>query len=362
MRLTLSICLSLLAVAAAPNAARCDDGGISYGGNPHLLSGHPSISMQSEVVRMDIRKDIISVDCQFVFHNNGAACSVRMGFPDQGEGSEEPYMGDPIPKGPGLKATFLTYESLVDGKKVPTTVVSTNDRTLYWHAKSVQFPANSTRIIRDLYTLKPGGQVTIENGFYHQTYYVLHTGASWHGPIGKADIEVRFSPDVQSVPIKLRPRGSFSGPLAEVKWSKLPAGTVIYEGPCRPNVEGNTLTFHCANIRPTNQDDIHLYYAYEQPQPLNKTAMLSMLLSPHTRLALRAHCISHSNVCGTFKQMNKNAAPIAKRCNLQAAFLTINTGRTISMAMANHAHCRSSAISWRSTVIGGSQGRQSRKQ
>lgn len=243
--------------------AVADDGGISYGGSPHLLKGHATVSMKSEIVNVDIHKEKIKVDCTFLFHNSGKACTVRMGFPDEGEGASEPYQGDPVPTGPSLKATFDTYESYVDGKKVPTKLVPTDDRTLYWHTKTVTFKAKSDCVIRDVYTLRPGGQTTNENGLYRQTSYVLHTGASWHGPIGKADIYFKFEPDAVSQPIKIKPITSLSNKkLTELKWSKLPQGTVIYEGFGTPEVKGQTLHFSKSNFKPTKSDDIKVYYAF----------------------------------------------------------------------------------------------------
>lgn len=254
-----------LSATLSTSAVRADDGGISFGGSPHLLKGHPSVSMQSEVVNIDVHKDIIQVDCKFVFHNSGNASTVRMGFPDQGLGAEEPYQGEPVPKGPGLKATFLTYESYVDGRKVPTKLVPTDDRSLYWHAKTVTFKGKSDCIIRDVYTLKPGAQVTMENGMYRQTSYVLHTGASWHGPIGKADIIIKFAPDVEPVPIKVRALNSLpERDLQHLKWSKLPAGTVVYEGPCTPKVKGQTMVFEKGAFEPSKKDDIRVYYAWKK--------------------------------------------------------------------------------------------------
>jgi hypothetical protein len=260
----ISLLFAALLVFVAP-AAVADDGGISFGGSPHLLKGHATVAMKDEVVKMDIQEKVIKVDCKFLFHNSGPACTVRMGFPDEGLGAAEPYQGDPVPTGPGLKATFLTYESWVDGKKVPTKLVPTNDRSLYWHTKTVTFKANSDCVIRDLYTLPPGAQVTSENGMYQQTYYVLHTGASWHGPIGRAEIIVNFAPGVVHAPIQLKAMNSLSDKsLEHLKWSELPEGTVIYEGPCAPKLDANNLRFVRANFLPTKSDDIHLYYAYRK--------------------------------------------------------------------------------------------------
>ncbi len=246
--------------------ALADDGGISYGGSPHLLNGHASVAMKSEVVKMDVHEKTIRVDCTFLFHNSGPTCTVRMGFPDEGEGVAEPYQGDPVPTGPGLHATFLTYESWVDGKKVPTKLVPTDNRTLYWHTKTVTFKANSDSTIRDVYTLPPGQQVTSENGGYQQTYYVLHTGASWHGPIERAEIVVNFDAKLVKPPIVLKPIKSLPGKTLEnLKWSTLPASTVIYDaGGVEPKVNGTSLIFLRTNFKPTKNDDIHLYYGYRK--------------------------------------------------------------------------------------------------
>lgn len=248
------------------DAAGADDGGISFGGSPTLLKGHASVAMKNEVVTMNIGKEEINVDCRFLFHNDGADSTVRVGFPDTGEGSMEPYQGeDKIPTGKDLQATFLAYDSWVDGKKVATQLVPTKDRSLYWHAKTVLFKGGKDCQIRDTYRLLPGGQVTSDNGVYQLTYYVLHTGSSWKGPIGKATIIVNFAPDVIQAPIKLRSRSSFKvKSLDEIKWATLPKGTVIYEGPCQPKLTGNTLTFTANNLKPSAKDDIHLYYNYKK--------------------------------------------------------------------------------------------------
>jgi hypothetical protein len=265
-----SAAVVLIFFLTQPIASQADDGGISFGGSPRLLKSHKSVSMQSEVVNIDVHDKLIYVDCLFVFHNQGPACTVRMGFPDHGQGAEEPYQGDPVPTGPNLHATFKTYTSYVDGKKVPTEIVPTADRSLYWHAKTVKFKAHSDCIIRDIYTLPPGKQVTDENGMYTQTYYVLQTGSSWHGPIKRAEVIVRFEPDSLLAPIHLKALSTLpEHDITRVKWSQLPAGTLLYEGPCRPVVKEETLKFFRTNFEPGSRDDIHLYYAYRKLNNLN---------------------------------------------------------------------------------------------
>jgi hypothetical protein len=256
---------STFAFLLAAISARADDGGISFGGSPHLMSGHASVAMQSEVVHMDIGDKQIKVDCQFVFHNSGPAATVRMGFPDQGKGAAEPYQGDPLPPLSKLKATFITYDSYVDGKKVPTKLIPGSDREHFWHTKTVTFKANSDCHIHDVYTLEPGAQMTSENGMYRQTSYTLHTGSSWHGPIGSADIIVTFAPDVMQAPIELMPLSSVpKKDPEEMKWTEQPNGLVVYDGPCKPTVDGLTLRFSKKSFRPTNNDDIFLCYGFKK--------------------------------------------------------------------------------------------------
>lgn len=266
MKLIRSLTVAL-AIALANPAAKADDGGISFGGSPSLLKGHKTVSMKSEVIKMEIHKESIKVDCLFVFHNDGPACTVRMGFPDQGVGAQEPYQGEPLPS-KNLKATFTSYESYVDGKKVPTTLVPTDDRTIFWHTKTVTFKAKKDCIIRDVYTLPPGEQVTTDEGSYYQTYYILHTASSWKGPIGNAKIEVTFAPDSVKPPLVLKNRRELKDQdLDHVAWPKQPKGVIFYEATSVPKVNAATIIFDKSNFRPTEKDDIHLFYGYRKLPP-----------------------------------------------------------------------------------------------
>ena len=141
----------LLCVLAG-GAAQANDGGIAYGGSPGLLKGHPSVSMQSEVINITIMDKKVSVDCEFVFKNEGDACTVRMGFPDVGEGSYDPdeESGEEVMKTPP-KTTFKSFVSYVNGKQVATELIRAKEEGQYWHSKTVNFPAHSTVKIRDVY-------------------------------------------------------------------------------------------------------------------------------------------------------------------------------------------------------------------
>ena len=238
-------------------AAGANDGGISYGGSPRLLEGHPSVSMQSELIHMTVGQDTATVDCRFVFQNSAAACRVRMGFPDQARGADDPEEdseGGPAPK-TKPKGAFTSFLSYVNGRPVPTELIHGAHGGNWWHAKVVAFPAHGTLTVRDVYTVPLGGQV-IDRGSMSETSYILHTGASWHGPIGRSEIDVTFTPKAVHAPLVVRPIPK------EVRMADFGAvsGMVLWHGPCRPNVTGRTLRFVRTHWLPTTNDDIFLCF------------------------------------------------------------------------------------------------------
>ena len=87
--------LGMLCLLTGP--AYANDASLSTSGTPKLMSGHPSISMESEVVRMLIGKEKVSVNCEFVFVNHGPATTVRMGFPDNEVFEAEEFGEEPAP-------------------------------------------------------------------------------------------------------------------------------------------------------------------------------------------------------------------------------------------------------------------------
>lgn len=227
-RTLLGVCLTLVLWAGAASA---NDGGISYGGSPRLLEGHPSVSMQSEVIRMTVGPDKATVDCRFVFRNSGAACRVRMGFPDQARGADNPEEdseGGPAPKTKPQSA-FTSFRSYVDGHLVPTELIHGAHGGNWWHAKVVAFPAHRTVNVRDVYTVPLGGQI-IDRGSMSQTSYILHTGSSWHGPIGRSEVDVTFTPQsAVRAPLVVRPMPK------EVRMADFGAGpgAVLWHPPSR---------------------------------------------------------------------------------------------------------------------------------
>ncbi|MEO7717462.1 MAG: hypothetical protein ABIY70_14775 [Capsulimonas sp.] len=240
--------------------ARADDGGISFGGAPRLLAGHKTVAMESEVVTMDVGEYTVKTHCRFVFKNHGPACAVRMGFPDRGRG-EKAYQDD-SGKPANPKGTFHSFTSKVDGKSVPTSVVQdAANSSDVWHAKTVKFGANQTHIVEDDYTTDIGGQITDHNSAVLQTFYVLHTGSSWRGNIGRAEVIVRFHHPKVHGPIKAIDLRKIGNPdAATVKLAPYGKNAVAWRGPSTPTVSGTAMRFVRSNFKPQYLDDVILYF------------------------------------------------------------------------------------------------------
>jgi hypothetical protein len=257
-----------LAVAASSTwsaAARANDGGISWGGSPSLLKSHPSISMESEEVNIIVGDYDAVVDCRFVFRNSGPATSVRMGFPDDGEGESGFYDGAEAWKNAKPQSSFKWFRSWVDGKPSKTTLVRSSEPGQVWHAKTVAFPARGRRVVRDLYSVPLGSQIA-RNGSYKQTAYTLHTGSSWKGKIGRSLVTVRFddrprSTRLRAIPMSQVPKvGADKDPAFERVMK--PNVVVIGRGPGGVRAARQTLRWDKRNWRPTKKDDIWLVYNF----------------------------------------------------------------------------------------------------
>lgn len=243
-----------------------NDGGISFGGSPRLLSGHPSVAMASEVVVMTVGDEKVTVDCNFVFKNSGKATQVRMGFPDEGQGEQDPDQGDTDWKKHKVFGSFRTFRSWVDGRAVPTKVVHAATPGKFWHTKVVRFGAGQTRRVRDVYTVNIGGGITAKSmGSVRQASYILHTGSSWRGNIGRSEIIVHFS-RAYPANLRLRPLGKQDGRSAD--WDRYGKATLLWKGPTAPRMRGRTLRFVRTNWRPTTADDIDLFFGYQAPRKL----------------------------------------------------------------------------------------------
>jgi hypothetical protein len=254
--------LSIALVAMLPTIALADDAELSFGGAPRMMSGKTSVVMQSEVVTMTVGNDSVDVDCRFVFKNNGPACTVRMGFPDRGRGAADPTENEDGKSKPA--STFNSFASYVDGKPVRTSVISdASNPSDLWHVKMVHFGSGQTVAVRDVYRTIVSSQVDVAPGYHggnYSTFYVLHTGASWAGKIGRADVVVHMRRNGLHK-IRLASYAAAGNPDPyKINWAKLKPGTVLWRGPSTPTLDGTTIRFARTNFEPGYLDDVLLFF------------------------------------------------------------------------------------------------------
>jgi hypothetical protein len=169
------------------------------GGTFQPLKGeHKSIRMLREHVRMTILPDYrYRVTVDFVFHNDGPATRVLMGFPETGYGADmEPSH---YKRGSG----FRRFATWVDGHRVKARYVFHGGHYEAYEAhwvKRVRFARGQTRRIRVRYSTEWGGDST--GGFFADYNF---TGGNWRGEVEESLVTVTFLvPGTHSV------RGRFS--------------------------------------------------------------------------------------------------------------------------------------------------------
>jgi hypothetical protein len=254
-------CLFALGSLIHPLAASANDGGINRGGSPKLLAHHPSVRMENEVIHLDIYAKTMRVACDFTFVNHGNTCRVRMGFPDQGVGAFDPDEegGDDVMETPP-RTTFDSFESSVNGRPVATKLIRADKPGEYWHTKTVTFAAGQRVQIRDVYSCAISGYVA-SKGSYSNVGYIVHTGSSWHGTIGRTTIVVRFHQANRTGQLVAVPASRMAArDTAAIDWTQEPQTRIYYSGIGKPTVNGQTLTFMRTNWRPASNDDLMLYF------------------------------------------------------------------------------------------------------
>lgn len=236
-------------------AANADAGWITAGGSAHLIEDKTgTVSMQSEVVKIRVSKHMIRTDCSFVFKNAGPACTVRMGFPDQ---ASMP-MHDPRKH---IRGSFLSFSAFVDGKKIKSEVIEDNhvkDGFGVWHASDVAFGENESKIVRNVYKVRPGICPVSEKTYAKSVYYILKTAASWGEPVKQGDIYVKF--DRLAVPTALKIDVDKNSNELDSDWDKHSPYNIVWGGNIKPKLEGRTVHFSFSNLIPSEDDDIFLLY------------------------------------------------------------------------------------------------------
>ena len=169
--------------------ANANDGRITgVGGRWQFLKDEKtSVRMVREWIKMRVRANEYKVEATFIFHNDGQATRVEMGFPETGGGVDinEKYFKK--------HSGFHSFSSWVDGRRVRVKRVkvqtTSEDYTAFWK-KVVDFRAGQTRCVRVEYSGEPGGD---SSGFSWVEYDF--TGGNWKGKVESSEIEVSFEDD-----------------------------------------------------------------------------------------------------------------------------------------------------------------------
>lgn len=184
----------------------------------------------------------VTVDVSYVFQNTSdKKVEVQMSFPESCQGNcFEPTKAQGNFSGHiGYKlADFKAFEN---GKEIKTVFNEDpklkNDKNATpinnWYSFSTSFDIGEKKKIRNTYWVIP----TQYNRFNFQ--YILNTGSSWKGSIGKADVYARFHDD----------------------YTIYDAGRITPDG-YYYDKKNNSIVWHFENFEPTEKDNINISYNY----------------------------------------------------------------------------------------------------
>ena len=201
------VILSMMGSLLYPSTLAADDTIMgTSGGTVVAIDGeHDTIRLVAEFVRVCIkpRGHTAEVECVFVFHNQGPTDTLLVGFPEF--------------RGRDTRG-FKKFSSFVDGVAVMTNKVDggriSDSVERFWWTKTVDFPANEHRIVRNTYIDDLSYDTSLRQWFS----YILDTGSVWAGSIGAAEIVVVFDAEPGEFEIEdVKPKPTFKGPT-ELRW------------------------------------------------------------------------------------------------------------------------------------------------
>ncbi len=248
-------------------ALTMNDGGLTVGGSPSLLSSHPSVTMESEVISLKVGPHGVVADCRFVFRNRGAACTVRMGFPDEGWGADSPYEETADEDWPKAKIipVLKNFKSWVNGKSARCELVKGKGVGEIYHAKLVKFGRNARVEVRDTYETELGSAITPDgHGVMSETGYVFRTGSSWHNRIGRSDFSIEWLPSSGFTPTKVVPFAWSEDEAKRFPSMPKPPGLVLVRLPGNPTLKGRKVSTTIRNWRPTKDSDAWISWDYRK--------------------------------------------------------------------------------------------------
>ncbi len=201
-RIVILLLAVFIAVTLFPMSASADDGTLGGTGITVFPIFDTDVEMEEEIIDIVVRDDCSYVTCQFFFHNTGESTNLLVGFPTQSPGEcesqeelneemEDVYYAE-------SHVTQLNwFRTFIDGKKVHVTLKKglepegNNADALYfpqWYTWRMHFKADERVKVVNKYWLQNsyGG----ENS--ELISYILRSGATWKGPIGKITVRIQL--------------------------------------------------------------------------------------------------------------------------------------------------------------------------
>jgi hypothetical protein len=248
--------LAILICILSPSEALANLGLLSNGGAAHLLTKNSTVSMQSEVININVRKEQIEADCNFTFVNHGPKCTVRVGFPDS--------VGWNASKGNAPDGRFLSYKLTVDGREIEASVIQSDRPHVsdkVWHASEVTFEENETKHLRNVYITRPNTLPVTEQYGVKFFEYTLHTAASWKGTVDTSVVNITLSDEAIREPLNVVSVNSLpEQDVCGFDWSHATTSTVLVQSSKQATISGRTLRFEFKDLSATDADDISIYY------------------------------------------------------------------------------------------------------
>jgi len=197
---------------------------LSYAGQPTPLKDMPGIEveMASEDVKLVLHKSKLEVEVVFHMLNHGPNAEFQEGFPI------------------GPFQNMKDFSFTIDGKPVPFELVdraagvAKKEANDFWYVWTAAFKAGA----RHTHVVKYAVDLSHQH-FYHQTGYILHTGAAWKNPIGKATVTLTFGEGTSVEHLR---------------------GVQPFDA---ARVEANQVTWTFENFEPTKAHDIVIRYDLE---------------------------------------------------------------------------------------------------
>ncbi len=243
--LILLMTLTFLPVSANANDAMIQGG---TGGTVYAIS-NSDVVMEQEIIDIVVKDGCSYVSCQFFFHNTGRKTTLMMGFPTgerEFENTDDEYTDDEYDEDgsdEGPEDEYITdlneFRTYIRGKRVPVSIKSglepegNNIDGLYypqWYTWKVTFAADERVKVANRYWAVNSCGMAHD---WEDIVYILRSGATWKGTIGKITIRMRFK-------------------------GYNPAGISFKEMQPTYIEEDGTIVWEAENLKP--QEDISVFY------------------------------------------------------------------------------------------------------